>query len=48
VAWREPWQPIFERLSDGPYLDGGTDLFTWVEDVEQAIEAVRADVPRNP
>jgi len=48
VAWREPWQPIFERLSDGPYLDGGTDLFTWVEDVEQAIEAVRAEVPRNP
>jgi hypothetical protein len=51
VAWREPWQRIFKRLSDGPYLEGGTDLFTWVGNVEQAIEAVRAArpaaVPRN-
>jgi hypothetical protein len=51
VAWREPWQRIFQRLSDGPYLEGGTDLFTWVGNVEQAIEAVRAArpaaVPRN-
>jgi hypothetical protein len=51
VAWRDPWQPIFMRLSDGPYLEGGTDLFTWVEDVEQAVAtihaAVSADPPRN-
>ncbi len=44
VAWRDPWQPIFARLSDGPYLEGETDLFTWVDDVEQAVATIRAAV----
>lgn len=52
VAWRDPWQPVFEGLAEGPYLDGGVDLFTWVGDVEEAVEAVRArvtaDVSRRP
>lgn len=42
VAWRDPWQPIFEGLAEGVYLDGGVDLFSWVEDVEEALAAVRA------
>lgn len=45
VAWREPWQPIVERLVDGPYVDGGGELFTWVEDVEEAVATVKARVP---
>ena len=44
VAWRDPWQPIFEGLARGPYLEGGVDLFTWVGGVEEAVEAVRARV----
>lgn len=46
VAWRDPWQGIVLALEAGPYLDGGADLFTWVDDVEAAIAAVRAGVPR--
>jgi len=48
VAWRDPWQPIVERLTSGAYVDGGDELFTWVEDVGQAVEAVRARVPIGP
>lgn len=46
VAWRDPWQAIVLGLEAGPYLGGGADLFTWVDDVEAAIAAVRAGVPR--
>jgi hypothetical protein len=47
VAWRDPWQPIIERLATGSYLNGGAELFTWVEDVEAAVDAVRARVPAD-
>lgn len=47
VAWRDPWQPIVERLAEGPYLNGGADLFTWVDDVEEAIAEVRSRVARD-
>lgn len=47
VAWRDPWQAIVARLEQGPYLEGGVDLFTWVDDVEEAVAAVRARVPRG-
>jgi hypothetical protein len=48
VAWRDPWQAIVERLEQGPYLGLGADLFTWVEDVDEAVAAVRDRVPREP
>jgi hypothetical protein len=47
VAWREPWKAIVERLEEGPYLGSGADLFTWVEDVDEAVAAVRDRVPRD-
>ena len=48
IAWRDPWQAVFERLTTGAYLDGGADLFTWVEDVGGAVDAVRARVSAEP
>lgn len=48
IAWRDPWQAVFERLATGAYLDGGADLFTWVEDVGGAVDAVRAGVSAEP
>ncbi|HEY7472795.1 MAG TPA: LOG family protein [Gemmatimonadota bacterium] len=48
VAWRDPWRGVFERLTRGAYLDGGAELFTWVEDVEGAVDAIRARVPAEP
>jgi uncharacterized protein (TIGR00730 family) len=45
VAWRDPWQAVFERLTRGSYLDGGAELLTWVADVEEAVDAIRARVP---
>jgi uncharacterized protein (TIGR00730 family) len=48
VAWRDPWRSIVERLEEGPYLGLGADLFTWVEDVDEAVAAVRDRIPRDP
>jgi uncharacterized protein (TIGR00730 family) len=48
VAWRDPWRSIVERLEEGPYLGAGADLFTWVEDVDEAVAAVRDRVPLVP
>lgn len=45
IAWRDPWRSIVERLEEGPYLGVGADLFTWVEDVDEAVAAVRDRVP---
>ena len=47
VAWRDPWQAIVARLAEGPYLDGGADLFTWVDEVEEAVAAIRSRVARH-
>jgi uncharacterized protein (TIGR00730 family) len=48
VAWRDPWQSIVERLERGPYLGAGADLFTWVDDVDEAVAAVRDRVRPGP
>lgn len=45
VAWSDPWRGIFTGLTDGAYVEGGGELFTWVEDVEEAVEAIRERVP---
>lgn len=45
IAWRDPWESIVARLVEGPYVDGGGELITWVDDVETAVAAVRAGVP---
>ena len=48
VAWRDPWRPLVERLLEGPYVDEGANLFTWVDDVDEAVAAVRERVPPGP
>ena len=47
VAWSDPWREIFTELAEGLYMEAGIDLFTWVDDVEEAVEAIRARVPRS-
>ena len=47
VAWSDPWRKVFTELSEGSYVDVGIDLFTWVEDVDEAVEAIRARVPNG-
>jgi uncharacterized protein (TIGR00730 family) len=44
VVWRDPWYGIVERLSAGPWLGGGLEHLTWVDDVEEAVAAVRAGI----
>ncbi|HET7691933.1 MAG TPA: LOG family protein [Gemmatimonadota bacterium] len=45
VAWNDPWRKVFTELAEGAYVDVGIDLFTWVEDVDEAVEAIRERVP---
>ena len=47
VAWSDPWRKVFTELSEGAYVDAGIDLFTWVENVDEAVEAIRARVPNG-
>lgn len=47
VAWREPWRKVFTELAEGAYVDVGIDLFTWVDDVQEAVDAIRAKVPAS-
>jgi uncharacterized protein (TIGR00730 family) len=44
VAWSDPWEKVFTELAGGDYVDVGIDLFTWVDDVEEAVDAIRARV----
>lgn len=45
VVWSDPWRKIFTGLADGAYVKSGVELFTWVEEVDDAVEAIRARVP---
>ena len=45
VAWSDPWRKVFTELADGASVDVGIDLFTWVDDVDEAVEAIRRRVP---
>jgi hypothetical protein len=45
VVWSYPWREIFTGLADGAYVESGVELFTWVEDVDEAVESIRARVP---
>lgn len=47
VAWRDPWHQIVEILADGAHLEGGIELFTWVDDVDEAVREVRSRVPAD-
>lgn len=44
VVWRDPWYGIVERLSAGPWLGGGLEHLTWVDEVDEAVAAVRAGI----
>lgn len=44
VAWSDPWRKVFTELGEGVYVDVGIELFTWVDDVEEAVDAIRARV----
>ncbi|HET6362755.1 MAG TPA: LOG family protein [Gemmatimonadota bacterium] len=45
VAWSDPWRKVFTELAEGAYVDVGIDLFTWVDDVDEAVDAIRGRVP---
>jgi uncharacterized protein (TIGR00725 family) len=45
VVWEDPWRPIVETIAAGPYLNGGTEHITWVDDVDAAVASIRARVP---
>ncbi|MCK5438623.1 MAG: LOG family protein [Gemmatimonadetes bacterium] len=45
VVWEDPWRPIIEAIAAGPYLSGGTEHITWVDDVDAAVTSIRARVP---
>ena len=45
VVWREPWRAILDPLAEGPYLSGGLEMLTWVDDVDGALLAIRERVP---
>ena len=47
VAWSDPWKKVFTELAEGSYVDVGIDLFTWVDDVDDAVEAIRERVPAS-
>lgn len=47
VAWSDPWRQVFGELAEGAYVDVGIDLFTWVDGVDEAVEAIRGRVPAN-
>lgn len=47
VVWEDPWRPIVEAIAAGPYLDGGTEHITWIDDVDAAVAAINARVPRT-
>lgn len=41
VAWREPWRRFVGLLEEGTWLGGGVDRITWVDGVDEAVEAIR-------
>lgn len=45
VVWERPWRSLIEQLGETPYVGEGLDRLIWVDDVAEAVAAIRSAAP---